>query len=127
MELLAKALASTCKRYLWWKMMESVWSILSLQDSASELELLELLCTLAVPKLKLRCKENATESSGNKADMISYCVLCRYEKVSWQPALPSLPPTPSPKERGGKIFCRHANAVSTPGRQDIESGGVTAP
>ena len=58
-------------------MMESVQSILSLQDSTSDSELLELLHTLTVPKLKLLCKENATKALGNKADMISfkYCVV----------------------------------------------------
>ena len=57
--------------------MESVQSIVSLQDSTSDSELLELLHTLTVPKLKLLCKENATKTSENKADMISfkYCVV----------------------------------------------------
>ena len=59
--------------------MESIQSILSLQDSTSDSELLELLHTLTVPKLKLLCKENATKTSGNKADMISfkYCVVMK--------------------------------------------------
>ena len=54
--------------------MESVRSILSLQQSTSESELLELLRALTVPKLKLLCKENATKTSGNKADIIGRLV-----------------------------------------------------
>ena len=51
-ELLAKVLAFTCKRYLRWKAMQSVWSILSLQQSTSESELIELLRAFTVTKLK---------------------------------------------------------------------------
>ena len=40
--------------------MESVWSILSLQQSTSESELVVLLSTFTVAKLKLLCKENVT-------------------------------------------------------------------
>ena len=79
-ELLANVLASTCKRHLWWITMESIQSILSLQDSTSKSELLELLCTLTVPKLKLLCKENVTIT-----DMISfkYCVLMKKFLGNW--------------------------------------------
>ena len=65
--------------------MESVWSIVSLQDSTSESELLELLHTLTVWKLKLLCKENATKTLGNKADMISfkYCVVMKKFLGNW--------------------------------------------
>ena len=54
--------------------MESVWSILSLQQSTSESELVELLCAFTVTKLKLLCKENATKTLRNKADIIGRLV-----------------------------------------------------
>ena len=96
--------------------MESLWTIVSLQDSTRESELLELLCTLTVPKLKLRCKENATKSSRNKADMISfkYCVVMKKILGNWLCLL---------------CLQHHLqkNGVETPDRQDIESGGLTAP
>ena len=50
--------------------MESVRSVSSAQQSTSESELVELLRALTAPKLKLLCKENATKTSGNKADII---------------------------------------------------------
>ena len=51
-----------CKRYLRWKAIESVQSILFLQQSTSESELVELLSALTVLKPKLLCKENATKT-----------------------------------------------------------------
>ena len=67
-------LAITWKRYLRWKAVEFVQSILSLQQSTSESELLELLHALTIPKLKLLWKENATETSENKANIIGQLV-----------------------------------------------------
>ena len=45
-----------------------------LQQSASESELLELLCALTVPKLKVQCNENGTNfrEQGQCYQMISY-------------------------------------------------------
>ena len=60
--------------------MESVRSILSLQQSTSESELVVLLSAFTVPKLKLLCKENATKTSRNKADIIGRLV------TTWQAA-----------------------------------------
>ena len=64
-----------CKRYLQWKVMESARSIFLLQ-SASESELLKFLRPLTVPKLKVPCKDNATNfgEQGRYYQMISYVV-----------------------------------------------------
>lgn len=65
-----------CKRYLQWKVMESARSIFLLQQSASESELLKFLRPLTVPKLKVPCKDNATNfgEQGRYYQMISYVV-----------------------------------------------------
>ena len=54
--------------------MESVWSILSLQQSTIEPELVVLLSAFTVPKLKFLCKENATKTVRNKPDIIGQLV-----------------------------------------------------
>ena len=86
-ELLAKRLASTCKRYLRWKPMASVRSIFVLQQSTSESELVVLLSAFTVTKLKLLCKENATKTSWNKADIIGRLV------TTWKAACDVSPET----------------------------------
>ena len=67
--------------------MESARSILKLEQSASESELLDVLRALTVPKLKLLCKENATKTSGNKADIIGRLV------TTWKAACDASPKT----------------------------------
>ena len=54
--------------------MEFVHSIFLLHQSTSESELLELLNALTVLKLKLLCKEYATKTLGNKANIIGQLV-----------------------------------------------------
>ena len=67
--------------------MESVRSIFALQQSTSESELVVLLSAFTVTKLKLLCKENATKTSWNKADIIGRLV------TTWKAACDVSPET----------------------------------
>ena len=67
--------------------MESVRSIFALQQSTSESELVVLLSAFTVTKLKLLCKENATKTSWNKADIIERLV------TTWKAACDVSPET----------------------------------
>ena len=67
--------------------MASVRSIFVLQQSTSESELVVLLSAFTVTKLKLLCKENATKTSWNKADIIGRLV------TTWKAACDVSPET----------------------------------
>ena len=56
--------------------MDVAQSILKLEQSASEIELLNVLRKLTVPALKILCKDNKVKSSGNKAEIIGHLITC---------------------------------------------------